>query len=260
MPLWCQTAIRNEPPGHAPHLMEMLAASAIVMLAAILHACTGFGFSVLATPFLLLVFDTAEAIQINIALSIMISVVLMPRLLPDIDKALLLRLLAGGILGAPLGILTYVHADPDHLRMAIGLLLLAFTFFVLRKFRFRRSKGRDVLTGAFSGALTSGLGMPGPPLMVYFSGAPIPPRVLRSTTLTCFLITYSISLALQIGVGSASGTVLRASLILAPATGAGVILGQMLFTRIDTAVFMRLIYGLLILTGLYLVVVSALAF
>lgn len=236
--------------------MDMWMASGVVLIAAALHACTGFGFGVLATPFLLLIFDGPVAIQINIALSILISVVLMPKLLADIDRALLRRLFLGSLAGAPPGILIFVFADPAQLKLAIGVLLLAFTVLLLRRFRFRRAPRRDVLAGGLSGALTSGLGLPGPPLMVYFAGAPMEPRVLRSTTLAYFLFIYTVSLALQMAVGDASGTVLRAVLTLTPATGIGVLLGQVLFRRIDGAHFMKLIYGLLVLTGAYLVISS----
>lgn len=239
--------------------MELFAASAIVMLAAILHACTGFGFSVLATPFLLLVYDTSDAIQINIALSILISLFLMPKLVADVDKPLLGRLILGSLLGAPVGIVIYVYANPDQLRAAIGVLLLVFSVLVLRKLRFARSRRRDLMTGGFSGALTAGLGMPGPPLMVYFAGTTLTPSVLRSTTLVCFLVTYSISLILQIVVGSSSLEVLKAALFLTPATAAGVVIGQLLFRRLDPAGFMKLIHGLLIVTGAYLVIGAVMA-
>ena len=234
--------------------MELIAANLIVLVAASIHACTGFGFSVLATPFLLLVYPPAEAIQINIALSILISVLLMPKLVADIDRPLLRRLVGGGLVGAPIGIGIYILADPELLRLAIGLLLLVFTGFILRDVRFGRSRSRDVLTGGVSGALSSGLGMPGPPLMIYFAGANLPPATLRSTTLVCFLVSYSISLILQIAAGSSSLQVLRAAALLVPATAAGVVVGQVLFRRIDATSFMKLLYGLLIVTGTYLVI------
>jgi uncharacterized membrane protein YfcA len=239
--------------------MDFALSSLIVLFAAILHACTGFGFSVLATPFLLLVYPPSEAIQINIALSILISLLLLPKLLADIDRTLLVRLILGSLAGAPLGILIYSFADPDHLRAGIGIILLVLTVFMLRNLRIRRTRGRDFMTGAFSGALTSGLGMPGPPLMVYFAGAAIPPRVLRSTTLVCFLFIYTLSLILQIAVTSTSLDVLKAAGLLVPATVVGVVIGQRVFARIDAAAFMKLLYGLLIITGVYLVAGAVLA-
>ena len=234
--------------------MELIAGAVIVVLAAAIHACTGFGFSLLATPFLLLVFPPAQAIQINIALSILISVLLLPKLLADIDRTLLRRLVLGSCVGAPPGILVYLHADPDQLRLGVGVLLLLFTALVLSRVRFDRRPARDVTTGGLSGALTAGLGLPGPPLMVYFAGTAMAPAALRSTTLACFLFTYSLALVLQIAVAGASREMLNAVLVLIPATGLGVVLGQAAFRRIDATSFMRLLYGLLVVTGLYLVI------
>lgn len=234
--------------------MDLVLAGAIVFVASVLHACTGFGFSVLATPFLLLVYPPGEAIQINIALSILISVLLLPKLRADVDKPLLGRLMIGSIVGAPLGILIYRHANPEHLRLAIGVLLLVFIAALLRKLHMARSRRRDYLTGGVSGALTAGLGMPGPPLMVYFAGARLEPSVLRSTTLVCFLVTYSLSLALQIGFASTSREVWMAVLWLTPINVLGVVVGQYLFRRINAAAFMSLLYGLIGLTGAYLVI------
>jgi uncharacterized membrane protein YfcA len=239
-------------------MLELAAANLIVAVAALLQACTGFGFSVLATPFLLLVFPAPEAIQINIILSILISVVMLPKIRGAVDGALMRRLVLGSILGAPAGILIYLYADPDWLRMVIGVTVLAFTVLILRRVRLARSPHRDTVTGGLSGALTSGLGMPGPPLLVYFAGSGIAPAVLRGTTLAYFLFIYSASLALQMGAGSASlGTVITA-LGLTPATAVGVAAGQVLFSRISHDLFMGIAYGLLLLTGTYLVAATLL--
>ncbi len=101
--------------------------------------------------------------------------------------------------------------------------------------------------------LTSGLGMPGPPLLVYFAGAGIAPAILRGTTLAYFLFIYSVSLGLQMVAGSASVGTVYTALALTPATALGIVAGQFLFKRISHSVFISLAYGLLLLTGTYLV-------
>lgn len=235
-------------------MLDLVVANAIVLVAALLQACTGFGFSVMATPFLLIVYPATEAIQINIILSILISVAMLPKVAKDIDGVLLKRLVLGSSVGAPVGIFIYLFANPDYLKMAIGVAVLAFTGLILRKHRFPRSPYRDRAVGGLSGLLTSGLGMPGPPLLVYFAGARIVPSVLRATTLGYFLFIYSISLILQISTGPAStGTTIFTALSLTPATAIGIIAGQFLFHRISHALFMGIAYGLLLLTGTYLV-------
>ncbi|NNU82077.1 sulfite exporter TauE/SafE family protein [Halovulum dunhuangense] len=233
--------------------MEFLAANLIVFLAAAIQACTGFGFSVLATPLLLLIFAPAAAIQINLALSILISAVLLPKLWADLDRVLLRRLILGSLAGAPLGIAIHAVADATHLRKAIGVLLILFTVALVRNIRLARSRRRDYLTGGCAGALSSSLGMPGPPLMIYFAGGSMDPALLRSTTLVCFLIVYSVSLMLQLGISPAPRDSLGSALELVPATLAGVFLGQMAFRHIGTRTFVRALRILLAVTGAYLV-------
>lgn len=234
-------------------VLDLVIANVIVVIAALLQACTGFGFSVLATPFLLLVYPASEAIQINIILSILISAVMLPKVAGDIDKPLLKRMVVGSSIGAPAGILIYLLANPDYLKMAIGAIVLAFTGLILRKQKFSRSPGRDRTVGALSGLLTSGLGMPGPPLLVYFAGARVTPSILRATTLGYFLFIYSVSLALQIGTEPASPGTIFTALSLTPATAVGIVVGQILFHRINHRLFMGIAYALLLLTGTYLV-------
>jgi len=234
-------------------MLEFVIANAIVVIAALLQACTGFGFSVLATPFLLLVYPATEAIQINITLSILISVVMLPKVARDIDTPLLKRLVLGSIVGAPLGILIYLFANPDYLKLAIGVTVLAFTILILRKHRFPRNIRRDRAVGGLSGLLTSGLGMPGPPLLVYFAGAGIAPSVLRATTLGYFLFIYAVSLILQVSTAPATTGTIFTALSLTPATALGIFAGQFLFHRISHDLFMSIAYGLLLLTGTYLV-------
>lgn len=234
-------------------MLDLVIANVIVVIAALLQACTGFGFSVLATPFLLLVYPASEAIQINIILSILISGVMLPKVAGDIDKPLLKRMVLGSSIGAPVGILFYLFANPDHLKMAIGVMVLAFTGLILRKRKFSRSPSRDRTVGVLSGLLTSGLGMPGPPLLVYFAGARLTPSILRATTLSYFLFIYSVSLALQLGTGpNLPGTIFTA-ISLIPATAVGIFAGQFLFHRINHNLFMGIAYALLLLTGTYLV-------
>ncbi|PMY00577.1 hypothetical protein C1Y18_35570, partial [Pseudomonas sp. MPR-R5A] len=69
--------------------MEQLLFVLIIFIASILQTSTGFGFSILATPFLLLLFEPAESIQINLNLSLFISISLMGKISKDIDAGIL---------------------------------------------------------------------------------------------------------------------------------------------------------------------------
>lgn len=71
----------------------------IILAASILQTSTGFGFSVMATPFLLLLFSPQEAMQINIILSLVISFSLIWKVRQDIDVALLKKVMIGSVVG-----------------------------------------------------------------------------------------------------------------------------------------------------------------
>lgn len=240
-----------------PAAGELAPAAAVVLVASILQACTGFGFSVLATPFLLLVYDAQEAIQINIILSILISLWLVPRIASTVDRQLFRRLVAGSVLGSAAGIALFVYADAATMKITIGLILLGFTGLIIASSGFGTSARRDHMVGGLSGALTSGLGMPGPPLLVYFAGARIEKSVLRGTTLAYFLFIYSLSLALQSFFASSTVKIWMHAAILTPVTLVGVYLGNRLFDLVDQKLFMRVIQVILVATGLYLVLASA---
>lgn len=89
-------------------MYEWILATVIVFFASVLQAATGFGFAIMATPFLLLVFDSRECVQISIILAFVVSLLLIRKIIKDVDKVLLRRLIIGSVVGVPLGV-TWMH-------------------------------------------------------------------------------------------------------------------------------------------------------
>ncbi|TFE01601.1 sulfite exporter TauE/SafE family protein [Jeotgalibacillus salarius] len=224
----------------------------IILFASILQTSTGFGFSIMATPFLLLLFNPIEAIRINLILSIVISLAMIRAVHRDIDHNLLKRFSLGSIAGLPIGILVLLFIDMDSLKIGIGLLVLSLTFMLVIRLRITRTAKRDITAGGMSGALTSSIGMPGPPLLLYLSGTDTDKAKLRSTTLAFYLLIYSISLAVQIAtVGTTTETWIL-SLYGLPLVFAGLWAGQKLYHIINQQQFRFVTYIILVFTGLYL--------
>ncbi|NRG46090.1 sulfite exporter TauE/SafE family protein [Bacillus sp. CRN 9] len=236
--------------------MEQLLFVLIIFIASILQTSTGFGFSILATPFLLLLFEPAEAIQINLILSLFISISLMGKISKDIDAGILKRLIIGSIVGLPLGIIVFLFINIQSLKLGIGILVLALTGMMMLQFRINQTKGRDLGVGGMSGALTTGIGMPGPPLLLYFSGTDTEKAKLRGTTLAFYLFIYVISLLIQVIFAGTTKTVWVSSGIALPIAVLGMISGQLLFKWINQRVFKVFTYVILLFTGIYLLIDS----
>ena len=94
--------------------------------------------------------------------------------------------------------------------------------------------------------------MPGPPLLLYFSGARIDQITLRSTTLAYYLFVYAVSLIMQISLGGTSKETWILSLSAIPALFIGIVLGQLSSKWISQKTFRRITYGILLCTGIYL--------
>ncbi|TMU85255.1 sulfite exporter TauE/SafE family protein [Bacillus sp. BHET2] len=229
---------------------------AIILCASILQASTGFGFSIMATPFLLLMFPPKEAIQINLILSLVISLSLLVKIRQDIDFPMVKRFMIGSIPGLPLGILFFILIDMSLLKTSISLVVILLTVFLMMKYRIRQTTIRDFVAGGLSGFLTTSIGMPGPPLLLYFSGTETRKEKLRGTTLAFYLFIYLVSLGIQVKVAGTTLTVWKSSLQALPVVAIGLVFGQALFSKINQKTFQTFTYALLLFTGIYLLIDS----
>ncbi len=237
--------------------MEIWLLSGIVILiASLLQTSTGFGFSVIATPFLLLIYNVHDAIQINLILSITISIYMMSRIKNEIDNLLLIGLIKGSILGVPFGIVTYLFADVRILKITVSIIILFFTALLLLRFKIVQTEKRDMVAGGFSGLFTSSIGMPGPPLLIYFAGIGTEKTTVRSTLLAYYCFIYSISLVLQILFGGTNQTIWLSSLASIPIVALGIILGQLFFKWMTQKTFLVIVYILIFFAGFYLLITS----
>lgn len=153
------------------------------MIAAVLQSSTGYGSSIIGTPILLLLYPMHTAFQKNIVLSICLSTMMIFGIKDEVDKVLLLQLIKGSFFGLIFGICLYLFLHIYILKMFIGILTIFVTILLLLKWTLKRTKKRDFIVDGISGFLTTSFGVPGPPLLVYFSGAKMDKETLRSTTL-----------------------------------------------------------------------------
>lgn len=228
----------------------------VVLFASILQTSTGFGFSIIGTPFLFLLFPIHTAVQVNIVLSICLSGFMIYKIRKEIDRQLLITLIKGSIFGLIIGLIIYLYMDIHLLKMTVGMLIIILTVLLILQLSIKQSTKRDLLTGGISGLLTTSIGVPGPPLLLYFSSVGTNKSTLRSTTLAYYLFVYFVSLIMQIVFGGTSSDVWIASIIGLPALIIGIFAGQLLFKWISQKTFKIITYIILIFTGVYLIISS----
>ncbi len=248
-------------------MYEWLFAGAIVFTAAVLQSAVGFGFAVVATPLLLMVFDSRDVIQISILLSAAIALLLLPKIIKEVDAVLLKRLFVGSLFGIPVGLFFFAYVSLNIIKLTVGIVVIligAFLFFWgLKNSAGRRqpdsgsaSGGRaaELSVGLLSGVLTAGIGMPGIPLSIYFNLQNTAKAVVRSTTLAFFIGVYTVTVIGQMLTVKFSSSAVTGALLLAPALVTGIVVGNILHYRLNQRLFQLIINIVLLYTGISMVV------
>jgi uncharacterized membrane protein YfcA len=257
--------------GMARGIFIVLVATTIV--AALCYTISGFGFAVLAAPLFLLVLEPAQAIQLVIIISTALSVVVLPGLRPAIAPSLLLRLVLGSLVGLPLGLVAFRHADPILVRTAAGAMILGFAILMGVSRRrssqpgqskhwtaFAMSPGRDLAAGAVSGIASALVGQPGPPVLIYLLLAGVAAKTVRATLLAFFALSYGVTLASHAAtIGIPAPTWLAAG-ILIPFAFLGGLAGRPIGDRLGDEAFAMLAIILLAVAGAYTLGAAAAAF
>jgi uncharacterized membrane protein YfcA len=254
-------------------MLGMASAIFIVLAAttfgsALLYAISGFGFAVLAAPLFLLFLDPQRAIQLVIIISTVLSIVVLPGLLPAIAPWLLLRLALGSLVGLPLGLVAFRYADPTLVRAAAGALILGFAILMaVSRHRsgkhwtaFGMSPGLDLATGAVSGLASALVGQPGPPVLIYLLLAGAEARTMRATLLAFFALAYGVTLASHAATIGIPVPTWLAAAILIPFAFVGGLVGRPIGDRLGAEAFALLAIALLAVAGAYTLGAAALVF
>jgi hypothetical protein len=231
---------------------------------ALLYAISGFGIAVLAAPLFLLFLDPAQAIQLVIIISTVLSIVVLRGLLPAIAPWLLLRLALGSLVGLPLGLVAFRYADPILVRAAAGAMIFGFAILMaISRLRsgqpdqgkhwtaFAMSPGLDLAAGAVSGIASALVGQPGPPVLIYLLLAGAAARTVRATLLAFFALSYGVTLASHAAtIGIPASTWLAAGILL-PFAFLGGLAGRPIGDRLGAEAFALLAIALLAAAGAY---------
>ncbi len=250
-----------------PIITNTILIAAIAFFAALAQAATGFGFAIIALPFLLLVMGNLGAVGLTIILNLLVSLVLVPGLWRQAPRGPLTRLCVGSLLGFPIGLLIFQQASLEWVRLAVGLIILFFALWLVVQTRrvFAKPGGQparplfEVLTGILSGAMTTALAMPGPAVMLYLSASGMTKAPLRACMLCLFTLSYGAALALQAAAGAISFQIWQAAALAALPTILGAAVGHRIAGKLNETVFRTLVLAILLATGAFTTILAILA-
>ena len=120
-------------PIETPDTLALFQLAGVTLVAAVMQGAVGFGFTLLAITFFLLIIQSGDAVHLLIIINLAISLALVRRLWQDVNRDLWIRLVLGALLGLPLGLMVFQNADVNQLKILAAVVIL--TFVALAVFR-----------------------------------------------------------------------------------------------------------------------------
>ncbi len=232
----------------------------VVFAAAFLQSATGIGFGIIAGPVILILIDSHAAVQVTMGLSFAVSLALAPTLIAHVDRRMLKRLSIGTVIGLPLGMLVFWAVSLPVLKF-LAMLAVAFMAWIVSRAPQNSTRtppgsggAVDLGVGIVSGAMSTALAMPGPAAAARLASLALPKLTVRATVLLLMVASYFGALGVQAGLVGIDRQTIETAAWMLPAALIGTFAGRLFVSRIDEALFRRIITVVLIVTAVGLLV------
>lgn len=229
---------------------EALIVAAIILFSASVQSISGFGFSLMSVPLMVLVIDLRLAVVVATIIGTVSSTSQAWLLRRDRDDRLTRRFIASSFLGAPLGLLVFNLVPENVLKIVLGICVLFGVLVLSRGLDLRTTHHWfDWLMGCLSGVLLMATSTNGPPLVFTLQARHVEPARFRATLNSVFAASGYLAILLF----AIDGKITREAIILAalvvPLLVSGLVLGTKIRARIEADRFRVIVLLLLTVSG-----------
>ena len=233
-----------------------------VVFVGIAKAGFGGGVGVVATPLMALTIPVSDAAAILLPLLIVCDVFAVAHYRKTFDRRSIKLLIPGAVAGIAVGAAFFGYFASNERVLQIGLGVLATLFVIYQLIRGALSEviqkrhphaAEGVLMGAISGFTSTLAHAGGPPATIYLLPQKLPREIFVGTTVVFFAAVNQIKLIPYIGLDLLTIGHLGTIAVLAPLSYVGVKLGIFLNARFTDLWFNRIVYTVLLITGIQLI-------
>ena len=229
----------------------------VITVGYMVGTAVGFGSAILSLTFGLLFFPLSLLVPVIVPLNLVICIYLVGRHRQGIDfKRLLKQILPLSMLGMPLGIWLFEHANADWMKPLFGVFVLFLAGFEL--WRIYKASGTTQeapeedaswlwLVG---GGVAQGLWVSGGPLIAYWASRSLVTKGrFRSTLAAVWLILNIVLFVGHLAAGRIDQETSLLSMKLLPALLIGILLGEAVHNRLPERNFRTAVYIVLLFAG-----------
>ncbi|MEN9432845.1 MAG: hypothetical protein RLZZ422_434 [Pseudomonadota bacterium] len=236
-------------------LFYLLAIPAI-LIAGISKGGFGGGLGVVSVPLMALVIDPVVAAAIMLPILCSMDLMGLKAYWQRWNTSQIKILVPAAIVGIMVGTLTVKYLKASDVKLLVGVIAVGFALYHWSKPYLMpriQAANTNVLYGRFWGTISGFTSFiahaGGPPLSVYLLPLKLPRTEYQATTILFFTLVNYIKLIPYTAMGQFSSTNLLTSLLLLPLAFIGMKLGFVLHHKVSEALFYKIAYVLLFLTG-----------
>lgn len=234
--------------------LTWLAGAVVIAVASFVMGLAGFGIGLVSLAFLPFLMSPVTAVVLMTVYALAFSVVMFVQLRRDVAPAVLIDLIAGSVVGTPLGVWVLATLPVPVLNRLIGAMLIVAVLLEWAGRYPEHLAGRrwGLGAGALAGLIGAAVGTPGPPVIVYAATQRWSPRTMKANLQAFFIANQAVTLAGYWWAGLLTSEVWRLTAAFAVPAALGVVAGVLLFNRVDHVRFRRVVFALLFFSGLTL--------
>lgn len=233
-------------------MITNILAALVIFISGFINALTGFGFIIVAAPFLVHFLAPKQVAATALVLGLIVSVTIAYRERATMNVRVALFMAAAALLGIPVGTAVLNRASQASLKILVGSTVILVMFPMVRGFRLPLSgqKPLSLFSGFLSGVLSGICGMSGAIAALFFTGYAWDPGRIRPTIAGFNAIATFVTLAWLTLSGSIGWGEYTLALLFLPAALAGLLLSSLLRLRVDHRHFRLLTFLLVFVAGM----------
>ncbi|WP_372751457.1 sulfite exporter TauE/SafE family protein [Labilibaculum sp.] len=243
---------------HDISIIQIVLCGIVILSAAFIKGMTGFGFALLAVPFLSLIFPMQILVPAMSLFNLVSSLVILLKLQEKIKAYYFIPMFVASLGGIPLGVYALEYVSSDTLRLITGILVILFSVQMLGKIKLAKHflNFPIVFAGFVSGILSSSISVGGPPLVIAMNRKGYPKDKFRGVfawfgTFSSFFTTVAFLMKGMIEMQS-----VNLSLFCLPILFFGSHVGAKFSGKIEPDKFRKIVIGINIITGSFIVISS----
>ncbi len=217
---------------------------AIALVAGTVRGFAGFGGGMIYMPVAAQILPPVAAIATLMLMELIGQLPMIPRAIAHVHVRDLRRLMISTLMTLPIGMALLFAIAPEVFRYALSIISLGMLVILLSGLRYRGEVRPPMVygVGAMCGITGGSVGIPGPPIILFYMSRPLPPQVIRANT-ALYMVFFDLLMIAGFAVlAKFDSTILLLGLCLNIPNFLGNMLGTWLFNPAYTRIYRTIAY------------------